>query len=104
MIRRPPRSTLFPYTTLFRSPLPTRVAREPCVADGIDVLRHDAVARLEPRRDALRESRRAALEEHPADVTGLEHPPPRAPAARPSRHELVARDEAAPPHEPLGAQ
>src|SRR3712207_8374526 len=30
MIRRPPRSTLFPYTTLFRSPLPlvqrTRVA------------------------------------------------------------------------------
>src|SRR5260370_26095453 len=24
MIRRPPRSTLFPYTTLFRSPLPRR--------------------------------------------------------------------------------
>src|SRR5256886_7369078 len=24
MIRRPPRSTLFPYTTLFRSPLPFR--------------------------------------------------------------------------------
>src|SRR2546426_11377965 len=24
MIRRPPRSTLFPYTTLFRSPLPGR--------------------------------------------------------------------------------
>src|SRR3712207_9457323 len=23
MIRRPPRSTLFPYTTLFRSPIPT---------------------------------------------------------------------------------
>src|SRR5258708_25177944 len=23
MIRRPPRSTLFPYTTLFRSPMPT---------------------------------------------------------------------------------
>src|SRR5256885_12512323 len=33
MIRRPPRSTLFPYTTLFRSynpPLPGRVARH-CV-------------------------------------------------------------------------
>src|SRR5260221_797824 len=28
MIRRPPRSTLFPYTTLFRSPLP-RGAPEP---------------------------------------------------------------------------
>src|SRR5258708_13250941 len=26
MIRRPPRSTLFPYTTLFRSPLPPRAA------------------------------------------------------------------------------
>src|SRR2546427_990457 len=28
MIRRPPRSTLFPYTTLFRSHAPGRVARE----------------------------------------------------------------------------
>src|SRR3712207_8201892 len=28
MIRRPPRSTLFPYTTLFRSPTP-RIARAP---------------------------------------------------------------------------
>src|SRR5258708_27278848 len=28
MIRRPPRSTLFPYTTLFRSPLPARVPVE----------------------------------------------------------------------------
>src|SRR2546425_3630809 len=27
MIRRPPRSTLFPYTTLFRSRMPTRWAR-----------------------------------------------------------------------------
>src|SRR2546426_9214844 len=33
MIRRPPRSTLFPYTTLFRSPL--RLAlREPGTAPG----------------------------------------------------------------------
>src|SRR2546430_9877382 len=34
MIRRPPRSTLFPYTTLFRSQaleLPTPFAREPLV-------------------------------------------------------------------------
>src|SRR2546427_10014841 len=29
MIRRPPRSTLFPYTTLFRSPQPTRNLVEP---------------------------------------------------------------------------
>src|SRR2546430_12728926 len=27
MIRRPPRSTLFPYTTLFRSPAPRPIAR-----------------------------------------------------------------------------
>src|SRR5215211_7165309 len=29
MIRRPPRSTLFPYTTLFRSPHQTRPGRRP---------------------------------------------------------------------------
>src|SRR2546426_8125164 len=29
MIRRPPRSTLFPYTTLFRSFRPNRVAHQP---------------------------------------------------------------------------
>src|SRR3712207_8690408 len=29
MIRRPPRSTLFPYTTLFRSPLPADVKTLP---------------------------------------------------------------------------
>src|SRR2546423_7580297 len=27
MIRRPPRSTLFPYTTLFRSPRPTSLSQ-----------------------------------------------------------------------------
>src|SRR5256885_12456757 len=39
MIRRPPRSTLFPYTTLFRSPMdrlsrstPTRFASDPGVS------------------------------------------------------------------------
>src|SRR5256885_6945344 len=32
MIRRPPRSTLFPYTTLFRSPQPRRRGR--CLRSG----------------------------------------------------------------------
>src|SRR3712207_8466411 len=32
MIRRPPRSTLFPYTTLFRSWFPRAVARDPQAA------------------------------------------------------------------------
>src|SRR3712207_7494589 len=30
MIRRPPRSTLFPYTTLFRSPYNATVGRDHC--------------------------------------------------------------------------
>src|SRR2546426_3699973 len=30
MIRRPPRSTLFPYTTLFRSPLPPTESAAAC--------------------------------------------------------------------------
>src|ERR1035438_3298088 len=43
MIRRPPRSTLFPYTTLFRSPTP--VAR-PCLREVAKVsLRHDWLLR-----------------------------------------------------------
>src|SRR3989441_10165259 len=33
MIRRPPRSTLFPYTTLFRSPVVNRVAGEAIAKD-----------------------------------------------------------------------
>src|SRR2546427_6489182 len=42
MIRRPPRSTLFPYTTLFRS-----TARDLGYAggDGRDAVRHEIVAR-----------------------------------------------------------
>src|SRR5437588_8751529 len=35
MIRRPPRSTLFPYTTLFRSP-PLSAARRGCGLRGCD--------------------------------------------------------------------
>src|SRR2546422_2039481 len=34
MIRRPPRSTLFPYTTLFRSRRHTRAAGQKCRSSG----------------------------------------------------------------------
>src|SRR6266540_5939880 len=53
MIRRPPRSTLFPYTTLFRSPAARRGAGDPAaspdpddrrVGDGAPALRLDAGA------------------------------------------------------------
>src|SRR5258708_40369440 len=51
MIRRPPRSTLFPYTTLFRSPPPSRPKnRERCERrDGF--LRLGEAARPESGRD-----------------------------------------------------
>src|SRR2546422_4996422 len=40
MIRRPPRSTLFPYTTLFRSPHQRRVAQPRGQPAGAVVLRY----------------------------------------------------------------
>src|SRR3712207_7732904 len=49
MIRRPPRSTLFPYTTLFRSleHLGVRVGGEVAVVlAGLGVREHDAVEEL----------------------------------------------------------
>src|SRR2546426_6296020 len=42
MIRRPPRSTLFPYTTLFRSGL--AVLELPQALDGLDHLLRDPLA------------------------------------------------------------
>src|SRR5258706_6936896 len=43
MIRRPPRSTLFPYTTLFRSPIVAVVRGPPvlrCRHQGMEVFDH----------------------------------------------------------------
>src|SRR3989454_12482653 len=45
MIRRPPRSTLFPYTTLFRSPGPRPVESAPVTAVDIDAFIATAAAR-----------------------------------------------------------
>src|SRR3712207_7702399 len=54
MIRRPPRSTLFPYTTLFRSELgvsqtPIREALHRLAADGVVVRIHMAGYRVAPK-------------------------------------------------------
>src|SRR6476620_12463804 len=57
MIRLPPRSTLFPYTTLFRSP-----GRRPC-ADGAWCARC--------RRSARRTSRRS--EEHTSELQSRQY-------------------------------
>src|SRR2546429_6417516 len=63
MIRRPPRSTLFPYTTLFRSD------RRP--ASGIDRMEPRAAAVREPPDLGARRRRRkqepGALERRPAE-------------------------------------
>src|SRR5687768_18240651 len=52
MIRRPPRSTLFPYTTLFRSRSPARDGEEDFLVRGRGDASHRAnlgVAELAPR-------------------------------------------------------
>src|SRR5256885_5308419 len=68
MIRRPPRSTLFPYTTLFRSPSARRAApppaREPRPGSSHQLLEAGRARRLEPR-DVLLEAR---SEEHTSEL------------------------------------
>src|SRR5258707_10234256 len=56
MIRRPPRSTLFPYTTLFRSPLRIEChAANPCVVGSenraIQPCREVAILRVQQRSE-----------------------------------------------------
>src|SRR5437867_8807572 len=56
MLRRPPRSTLFPYTTLFRSPLRGVFIRAPRVAEtGPDV---EVLAELDRKSTRLNSSHR----------------------------------------------
>src|SRR5947208_12380764 len=68
MIRRPPRSTLFPYTTLFRSHLarhlgvPPLVGVEQAVAVQVPTERDGRRARLEPRS-----------EEHTSELQSPDH-------------------------------
>src|SRR5256885_9987864 len=72
MIRRPPRSTLFPYTTLFRSDRPDDALRrvtgvehadaagEVQVAVAVDVLEHGALAAGdEQQRDVVGTDRKS---------------------------------------------
>src|SRR2546430_6306832 len=58
MIRRPPRSTLFPYTTLFRSP---RRADDAGREDLRDRRRHERDSTHRDRPPAARRPRRLAL-------------------------------------------
>src|SRR3712207_8930521 len=70
MIRRPPRSTLFPYTTLFRS-LP-RLAED--VRLGVRVLGADArQLALGDLRGLLREERVRRSEEHTSELQSRQY-------------------------------
>src|SRR2546426_3592422 len=57
MIRRPPRSTLFPYTTLFRSGISTERKRQ-LLAVGGNLMSFDLIARL------VREPNAAVMHTH----------------------------------------
>src|SRR2546425_7191001 len=74
MIRRPPRSTLFPYTTLFRSVLELHQDRRHTPA-GVRYARHRAgrlVARAGRRRPAPpRKGLGARSEEHTSELQSL---------------------------------
>src|SRR5258708_18594537 len=78
MIRRPPRSTLFPYTTLFRSLTPIRARGRPrYVARVVVVEQPPAVAlRLPDRCDRLLHASAAAdqrSEEHTSELQSPDH-------------------------------
>src|SRR5256885_4738583 len=62
MIRRPPRSTLFPYTTLFRSRSPAAVLETRLDRQGLSVLSFHREA------DSLRDFRDRRSEEHTSEL------------------------------------
>src|SRR3712207_3454348 len=69
MIRRPPRSTLFPYTTLFRSP---RLARRRPHADLPALHRRRAALPRRDRRAAVRAGP-ARSEEHTSELQSRQY-------------------------------
>src|SRR2546430_4087720 len=69
MIRRPPRSTLFPYTTLFRSLLTLLLAREPPRLDPAPAVAEEVVVvRAHPVGDGGVELERHRSEEHTSEL------------------------------------
>src|SRR3989442_9990234 len=67
MIRRPPRSTLFPYTTLFRSPLALAVSTKSSVMTSIRGFRPRASSRWSHFREHTRS------EEHTSELQSRPH-------------------------------
>src|SRR5690554_7208260 len=71
MIRRPPRSTLFPYTTLFRS----HMDRDELIAviDQREEVRDEARARVAELEQALATCRQLRSEEHTSELQSRPH-------------------------------
>src|SRR5258705_7489857 len=72
MIRRPPRSTLFPYTTLFRSPSWTTTRDSWWAGRWRDTRRSFWCARRWTRRSRSTACRRRS-EEHTSELQSLRH-------------------------------
>src|SRR3712207_8933606 len=82
MIRRPPRSTLFPYTTLFRSGLDTRPRDAACPRRGrprrrrrgrARARRHNCTAAATGGRSRRPGGRRARSEEHTSELQSRQY-------------------------------
>src|SRR2546422_6550613 len=72
MIRRPPRSTLFPYTTLFRShvlasTIPNCIPYDPTFAHEVAVIMHDGLKRMIEKQEDVRS------EEHTSELQSRLH-------------------------------
>src|SRR2546429_5543477 len=72
MIRRPPRSTLFPYTTLFRS-LESRPLARPRTADPERGSPHSGAGSAHRRTGAGSDARGARSEEHTSELQSRLH-------------------------------
>src|SRR3712207_8931282 len=77
MIRRPPRSTLFPYTTLFRSPGHDRVQLDDQAVDLVEELARQLPATgevdVEPGLLLLERSHGARSEEHTSELQSRQY-------------------------------
>src|SRR3712207_8713413 len=75
MIRRPPRSTLFPYTTLFRSPVRARRALVQAVRPGDAQHPEPRLRQLAPLRDRDGQRRAQAhrSEEHTSELQSRQY-------------------------------
>src|SRR3712207_8162772 len=78
MIRRPPRSTLFPYTTLFRSPGPRRLRRQDRLrgrpahrGEGLGRGGRALLAHRRPRRREVGRAERS--EEHTSELQSRQY-------------------------------